>query len=112
MSFHARLASRGRVYIPKRIVEEAMLWVGSRIRVSARSIYSQWPVEFKARVRSGFCFTIPSPELESTGAKHQGLLEIHVAKLEPPLAEAEVEKTPRKERKAAMERGIIYLRSA
>jgi len=55
--FHVKLSSRGRVYVPKRVVESAELWLETRIHVQVLKGFRS--AEFDAQVRRGFSFTIP-----------------------------------------------------
>jgi len=77
--FHANLSSRGRVYIPKRVVESAELWLETRIHVRVYGGFRS--VEFDARVRRKFIFTVPKSELAVLGAEPGDVLDIQIKKM-------------------------------
>jgi len=77
--FRAKLSSRGRVYIPKRVVESAELWLETRIRVRVYKGFRS--VEFDARVRRKFIFTVPKSELAVLGAERSDVLDIQIKRL-------------------------------
>ena len=77
--FHAKLSSKGRVYIPKRVVESAGLWLGTRIHIRVYKGFRS--VEFDARVRRKFSFTIPKSELEVLRAEQGDVLDIQIKRL-------------------------------
>ncbi len=80
VEFHARLATRGRVYIPKVIVERWMLWRDTLIYVRVLLRGQLRSVEFDTRVRSGFCFVIPQNELKVLHAERGALLKVEISK--------------------------------
>ncbi len=77
--FHAKLSSKGRVYIPKRVVESAELWLETKIHVRVYKGFRS--VEFDARVRRKFSFTIPKSELAVLLAEEGDVLDIQIKKL-------------------------------
>jgi len=77
--FHAKLSSRGRVCIPKRVVESAELWLETRIHVWVYKGFQS--VEFDAEVRRKFIFTVPKSELAVLGAERGDVLDIQIEKL-------------------------------
>ena len=80
IEFHAKLATRGRVYIPKIMVERWMLWKETPIHVRVLLRGQLRSVEFDARVRSGFCLVIPQNELKVLQAEDgaYSLLKVHM----------------------------------
>jgi len=80
VEFHAKLATRGRVYIPKVIVERWMLWRDTLIYVRVLLRGQLRSVEFDTRVRSGFCFVIPQNELKVLHAERGALLKVEISK--------------------------------
>jgi bifunctional DNA-binding transcriptional regulator/antitoxin component of YhaV-PrlF toxin-antitoxin module len=57
--FPTFLASQGRIYIPKAIVERFELWVGTPLTVMVL-IRNYKRVQFPATVREGWMFTVPN----------------------------------------------------
>jgi len=89
VGFHARLCTRGRVCIPKFVVESYGLWVGTRIRVHAHLIErASKYISFGAMVRRGFIFTIPEQELAVLKGSPRDLLEVRITKEEIKKTEA------------------------
>jgi len=74
VEFHAKLATRGRVHIPKIVVEQRMLWKETLIYVRVLLRGQFRTVEFDTEVRSGFCFVITQDELNVLQAEHGALL--------------------------------------
>jgi len=79
IGFHVRLSSKGRVYIPKRVVESAELWLGSRIHVRVFKGFRS--AEFDAKVRCMFSFTIPRSELAVLRVEQGDVLDVQIKKL-------------------------------
>jgi len=82
VEFHAKLTTRGRVYIPKTIVERRMLWRDTLIHVRVLLRGQLRSVEFDTRVRSGFCFVIPENELKVLQAERGALLKVDVSRVD------------------------------
>ncbi len=82
VEFHTRLATRGRVHIPKVIVERWMLWRDTLIHVRVLLCGQLRSVEFDTRIRSGFCFVIPENELKILQAERGAMLKVDVSKVD------------------------------
>jgi len=82
VEFHAKLATRGRVYIPKVVVERWMLWKETPIHVRVLLRGQLRSVEFDTKVRSGFCFVIPQNELKVLQAERGALLKVDVSRVD------------------------------
>ena len=82
VEFHAKLATRGRVYIPKVIVERWTLWRDTPIHVRVLLRGQLRSVEFDTRVRSGFCFVIPQNELRVLQAERGAMLRVDVSRVD------------------------------
>ena len=85
VEFHVKLGTRGRVCIPKLLVESYRLWVGTKIKAWAKleERYSKL-IKFESRIRHGFVFTIPFNERRLLKAKTGDILEITISEWEPP----------------------------
>lgn len=79
--FHVYLASQGRVYIPKVIVERFELWVGTPINVTMM-IRNYKKSSFPTRVKEGWMFTVPKRERDYHGLRHKEPLKITITKVE------------------------------
>ena len=82
VEFHAKLATRGRVYIPKVTVERWMLWRDTPIHVRVLLRGQLRSVEFDTRVRSGFCFVIPENELRVLQAERGAMLKVEISRVD------------------------------
>ena len=82
VEFNARLLRNNQIQIPKRIVEDLWLWVGTRVRV--RVWTGHQIVDFKTTIRKRFRFTIPRLELARDPVKSGDIVKVRLTKLEPP----------------------------
>jgi len=69
------LASQGRIYIPKAIVERYKLWVGTPLTVTLL-IRNYKTVQFPATVREGWMFTVPKRVRAFHGVRYKDPLQI------------------------------------
>ena len=83
VEFNARLLRNNQIQIPKRIVENLQLWVGTRVKIW---LWTPRHVEFKTTVKQRFRFTIPKLELAGGRLKPGDIVAIHLTKLELPKA--------------------------
>lgn len=85
IEFHAKIDARGRIHIPKILVESYRLWVGTKIRAHARmeERYSKL-ISFESKIRCGFVFTIPFIERRLLKAKPGEILEITISEWNTP----------------------------
>ena len=85
IKFHTKLGTRGRVHIPKTIVEWYQLWEGTRIHCKIWAEEARNMERIYAQIRAGFYFTIPLNALRALEAHPGELLEITILEwLSPP----------------------------
>jgi len=79
-AFHTRLASKNRIYIPKRVVDLHQLWEGTPVVVEIETV-DEDSVEFETKIRSGFHITVPKHEVDFIEAECGHLLEVTISKI-------------------------------
>jgi len=84
VEFDAGLLRNNRVQIPKRILEDLWLWVGSRVRVRVWTCHQI--VGFGTTIRKRFRFTVPRLELARDPVKSGDIVKVRLTKLELPKA--------------------------
>ena len=77
--FPTFLASQGRIYLPKAIVERFELWVGTPLTVTVR-LRNHKTVQFPATVREGWMFTLPNRIRAFHGVLYKDPLQITLTK--------------------------------
>ena len=77
--FPVFLASQGRIYIPKAIVERFELWVGTPITVTVL-IRNYKTARFPATVREGWMVTLPKRIRAYHGVRYKDQLQITLTK--------------------------------
>jgi len=93
VTFRARLLQNNQVQVPKRIVEELQLWIGTRVDVgiSTRIRF----IMFKTSIKKRFRFTIPHLELAGDPTKPGDIVEVYLTKLDVPSPEGSTEPAAR-----------------